>query len=46
MKRYNIEEGRDEEDLVEPPKVWESDAQKRQEMLRKRKEFMVLQARK
>ncbi|KAI7892252.1 uncharacterized protein EV154DRAFT_537568 [Mucor mucedo] len=30
----------------EPPKVWEASPDKRQEMLRKRKEFMVLQARK
>lgn len=46
LKRYHIDESRDGEDLVEPPKVWETDAQKRQEMLRKRKEYMVLQARK
>ncbi|KAI9472016.1 MAG: hypothetical protein EXX96DRAFT_582606 [Benjaminiella poitrasii] len=30
----------------EPPKVWESSPDKRQEILRKRKEYMVLQARK
>ncbi|ORZ01163.1 hypothetical protein BCR43DRAFT_169368 [Syncephalastrum racemosum] len=30
----------------EPPKIWEQTPEKRQEMLRKRKEFMVLQARK
>ncbi|KAI9266762.1 hypothetical protein BDA99DRAFT_506613 [Phascolomyces articulosus] len=47
MNRYKINaanEGNDNEP-VEPPKIWENSPDKRQETLRKRKEFMVLQAR-
>ncbi|KAI8878984.1 hypothetical protein K501DRAFT_325759 [Backusella circina FSU 941] len=43
IQRYRIDETKD---TVEPPKVWESSPDKRQEMLRKRKEYMVIQARK
>ncbi|KAI9025232.1 hypothetical protein CLU79DRAFT_744650 [Phycomyces nitens] len=47
IQRYNLDAKQtEEESLAEPPKVWEVSADKRQEMLRKRKEFMVLQARK
>ncbi|KAI8994554.1 hypothetical protein BDB01DRAFT_831524 [Pilobolus umbonatus] len=47
IQRYHIDVNKSESpDFVEPPKVWESSPDKRQEMLRKRKEFMVLQARK
>ncbi|CAO3598857.1 unnamed protein product [Absidia cylindrospora] len=47
IQRYKLDEQNlMQGDLTEPPKVWELDAEKRQEMLKKRKEFMVLQARK
>ncbi|KAI8371353.1 uncharacterized protein BYT42DRAFT_548237 [Radiomyces spectabilis] len=47
MQRYKLDtKDVDSEALAEPPKVWESSPEKREEMLRKRKEFMVLQARK
>ncbi|KAI9306469.1 hypothetical protein BJ944DRAFT_255419 [Cunninghamella echinulata] len=47
LQRYKIDsQSLNEESLKEPPRVWESSAEKRQEMLKKRKEFMVLQARK
>ncbi|KAL0092428.1 hypothetical protein J3Q64DRAFT_1694948 [Phycomyces blakesleeanus] len=47
IQRYNLDsKNTEKESLSEPPKVWEASADKRQEMLRKRKEFMVLQARK
>jgi coupling of ubiquitin conjugation to ER degradation protein 1 len=45
LQRYNLESKLSSDDGPEPPKVWETDAQKRQEMLRKRKEHMILQAR-
>ncbi|KAF1807614.1 hypothetical protein FB192DRAFT_1272078 [Mucor lusitanicus] len=44
VQRYKIDVQQDTDQ--EPPKVWEASPDKRQEMLRKRKEFMVLQARK
>ncbi|KAI8647577.1 hypothetical protein BD408DRAFT_449079 [Parasitella parasitica] len=44
VQRYKIDVQQDTDQ--EPPKVWEVSPDKRQEMLRKRKEFMVLQARK
>lgn len=44
VQRYKIDVKQDTDQ--EPPKVWEASPDKRQEMLRKRKEFMVLQARK
>ncbi|CAO3609043.1 unnamed protein product [Cunninghamella blakesleeana] len=47
LQRYKIDsQSLNEEKLEEPPRVWEASAEKRQEMLKKRKEFMVLQARK
>lgn len=47
VQRYKLDIQQDQNGLAEePPKVWESSPDKRQEMLRKRKEFMVLQARK
>lgn len=47
VQRYKLDVQQDQNGLAEePPKVWESSPDKRQEMLRKRKEFMVLQARK
>ncbi|KAI8338580.1 hypothetical protein BC941DRAFT_469685 [Chlamydoabsidia padenii] len=47
LQRYKLDtEKLAQEELVEPPKVWEQDAAKRQDTLKKRKEFMVLQARK
>ncbi|KAI7873040.1 hypothetical protein BDF14DRAFT_1751326 [Spinellus fusiger] len=47
FKRYQLDtKAEPQEDSIEPPKVWENSVEKRQEMLRKRKEFMVLQARK
>ncbi|KAI8146144.1 hypothetical protein BJV82DRAFT_600671 [Fennellomyces sp. T-0311] len=47
MVRYKIKnEGDDNsQEPAEPPKIWEASPDKRQETLRKRKEFMVLQAR-
>ncbi|KAG1463494.1 hypothetical protein G6F46_002337 [Rhizopus delemar] len=45
VQRYKIDVDHSE-NTEEPPKTWESNPDKRQEMLRKRKEFMVLQARK
>ncbi|KAJ2959093.1 hypothetical protein NQZ79_g5382 [Umbelopsis isabellina] len=45
VSRYGLESRVDNLESPEPPKVWESDVQKRQEMLRKRKEHMILQAR-
>ncbi|RUS27749.1 hypothetical protein BC938DRAFT_482796 [Jimgerdemannia flammicorona] len=47
VHRYKLQE-KIHQDVTpeEPAKVWESSADKRQEVLRKRKEFMVLQARK
>lgn len=46
MQRYNINDDAAMRNLEEePPKVWEESPEKRQEALRKRKEFMVLQAR-
>ncbi|KAI8096755.1 uncharacterized protein BX664DRAFT_65653 [Halteromyces radiatus] len=46
LQRYKIDaKDLKQDELTEPPKVWEKDADKRQEMLKKRKEFMVLQAR-
>ncbi|KAL9544856.1 hypothetical protein MBANPS3_007415 [Mucor bainieri] len=44
VQRYKIDVQQNADQ--EPPKVWEASPDKRQEMLRKRKEFMVLQARK
>ncbi|GAN09821.1 amfr protein [Mucor ambiguus] len=44
VQRYKIDVQQDTDQ--EPPKVWEASPDKRQEILRKRKEFMVLQARK
>ncbi|CEP14405.1 hypothetical protein [Parasitella parasitica] len=44
VQRYKIDVQQDADQ--EPPKVWDANPDKRQEMLRKRKEFMVLQARK
>ncbi|KAI7906816.1 uncharacterized protein BX663DRAFT_497674 [Cokeromyces recurvatus] len=44
VQRYKIDINNDMS--KEPPKVWESSPDKRQEILRKRKEFMILQARK
>ncbi|CAO0796195.1 unnamed protein product [Mucor circinelloides] len=44
VQRYKIDVQQDADQ--EPPKVWEASPDKRQEILRKRKEFMVLQARK
>ncbi|KAI9504675.1 hypothetical protein GGI26_002146 [Coemansia sp. RSA 1358] len=35
-----------DEELLAPPKVWESDSEKRANILRKRKEFMLMEARK
>ncbi|KAH8556900.1 hypothetical protein BGW37DRAFT_474702 [Umbelopsis sp. PMI_123] len=46
LQRYNLESKLASDHGPEPPKVWETDAQRRQEMLRKRKEHMILQARK
>jgi coupling of ubiquitin conjugation to ER degradation protein 1 len=46
VQRYKIDVQKEQQTEEEPPKVWESSPDKRQEMLRKRKEFMVLQARK
>ncbi|SAL95782.1 hypothetical protein [Absidia glauca] len=47
LQRYKLEGYHLIKDtLSEPPKVWETDALKRQEALKKRKEYMVLQARK
>lgn len=45
LQRYKIDVQKEALE-EEPAKVWESSPDKRQEMLRKRKEFMVLQARK
>lgn len=45
VQRYKIDV-KESSSSEEPPKVWETSPDKRQEMLRKRKEFMVLQARK
>ncbi|KAI9494050.1 hypothetical protein BDB00DRAFT_820674 [Zychaea mexicana] len=48
MMRYKIKNDSQDsvgEQVEEPPKVWEASPDKRQETLRKRKEFMVLQAR-
>ncbi|KAI8988261.1 hypothetical protein BDF20DRAFT_854722 [Mycotypha africana] len=45
IQRYKIDV-QNQDDAVEPPKVWEASPDKRQEILKKRKEFMVLQARK
>lgn len=45
VSRYGLEARVDNLESPEPPKVWEKDVQKRQEMLRKRKEHMILQAR-
>ncbi|KAI9286314.1 hypothetical protein BC943DRAFT_276491 [Umbelopsis sp. AD052] len=45
LQRYNLESKLSSDDGPEPPKVWETDAQKRQQMLRQRKEHMILQAR-
>jgi coupling of ubiquitin conjugation to ER degradation protein 1 len=48
VQRYKIDVQQQQHNLPteEPAKVWESSPDKRQEMLKKRKEFMVLQARK
>ncbi|KAG1171857.1 hypothetical protein G6F70_006684 [Rhizopus microsporus] len=45
VQRYKIDVDHVSE-AQEPPKVWETSPDKRQEMLKKRKEYMVLQARK
>ncbi|ORE01992.1 hypothetical protein BCV72DRAFT_309535 [Rhizopus microsporus var. microsporus] len=45
VQRYKIDVDHVSE-AQEPPKVWETNPDKRQEMLKKRKEYMVLQARK
>ncbi|CEG66492.1 hypothetical protein RMATCC62417_03063 [Rhizopus microsporus] len=45
VQRYKIDVDHVNE-AQEPPKVWETNPDKRQEMLKKRKEYMVLQARK
>ncbi|CDH61419.1 predicted protein [Lichtheimia corymbifera JMRC:FSU:9682] len=45
VQRYHLEKADGSQDLAEPEKVWGTTADKRQEVLRKRKEFMVLQAR-
>ncbi|SAL96975.1 hypothetical protein [Absidia glauca] len=46
LQRYKLDTDRlAQDELTEPPKVWEQDAAKRQDTLKKRKEFMVLQAR-
>ncbi|KAF7724783.1 hypothetical protein EC973_000740 [Apophysomyces ossiformis] len=48
LQRYDLDSHsiNGDQQITEPPKVWEASPDKRQEMLRKRKEFMVLQARK
>lgn len=48
VQRYKIDVQQQQHNLPteEPAKVWESSPDKRQEMLKKRKEFMILQARK
>ncbi|KAI9314733.1 hypothetical protein BX666DRAFT_1862075 [Dichotomocladium elegans] len=46
VQRYRITTTDEETQLTEPEKIWEASPEKRQEVLRKRKEFMVLQARK
>lgn len=47
VQRYKLDVADQQQTTEEePPKVWETSPDKRQEMLRKRKEFMVLQARK
>lgn len=45
VQRYKIDVQKQDAE-AEPPKVWEGSPEKRQEALKKRKEFMVLQARK
>ncbi|KAJ8654811.1 hypothetical protein O0I10_009532 [Lichtheimia ornata] len=45
VQRYHLEKADGSQELAEPEKVWGTTADKRQEVLRKRKEFMVLQAR-
>jgi coupling of ubiquitin conjugation to ER degradation protein 1 len=45
VQRYKIDVQKQESE-EEPAKVWEASPDKRQEALKKRKEFMVLQARK
>ncbi|KAI8318935.1 hypothetical protein GQ54DRAFT_299737 [Martensiomyces pterosporus] len=47
VNRLRISKNSDTEPLPPaPPKVWESDADKRADVLRKRKEFMLMEARK
>ncbi|KAL1924517.1 uncharacterized protein VTP21DRAFT_4171 [Calcarisporiella thermophila] len=47
VHRYKMHDAIQKEDeVIEPPRVWEANPDKRQELLMKRKEYMVLQARK
>ncbi|ORX98336.1 hypothetical protein K493DRAFT_313672 [Basidiobolus meristosporus CBS 931.73] len=46
IHRFNINPENEENATVAPPKVWEATADKRQDNLQRRKEHMILQARK
>ncbi|KAK9760344.1 hypothetical protein K7432_015736 [Basidiobolus ranarum] len=46
IHRFNINPENEESSSVAPPKVWEATADRRQDNLQRRKEHMILQARK